>query len=278
MTLNEIKNEVASLGFEKSLSLDSSFLASVRRALNTVYNERTVIGEFRFYQSSPTPSLFTEKVFHEGGEEEVIFISGGYFSLEVCGIGEILLLDKDGERRYPFNASLTRIHDELSGDAELHLLGDFSYTGYGLTVFREKFSRNNPPSLYSPDREYDIDTLVPDFLSAYGLPRDRSGRCISGSGIFSTTLKLPYGYEGEVRVRYKRRAPRVSLDAPDKKLNIEGELIPLIALLTASYVWLDDDADKAAYYASLYREGMAAIKLYSTRLVAEEYSDVTRWA
>ena len=64
----------------------------------------------------------------------------------------------------------------------------------------------------------------------------------------------------------------------DGELDIDPECEHLLALLSASYIWLDDDAEKAQYYMSLYREGMASLKLYSTRCVNAEYEDVTGWA
>ena len=54
--------------------------------------------------------------------------------------------------------------------------------------------------------------------------------------------------------------------------------VAIVPLLAAAYVWLDDDAEKAQYYMSLYRDGMASLKLYSPRCVSTEYEDVTGWA
>ena len=91
-------------------------------------------------------------------------------------------------------------------------------------------------------------------------------------------MLLPYGYIGEAVIRYRRSAPEVSINAPDRELDIPGELETLVPLLAAAYVWLDDDADKAQYYMSLYREGMSAVKLYTRGGVNTEFCDATGWA
>ena len=61
-------------------------------------------------------------------------------------------------------------------------------------------------------------------------------------------------------------------------LDIPSELEHLVALVTASYVWLDDDPEKAQYYMSLYREGMSALKIYTRRAVDTAFTDATGWA
>ena len=70
----------------------------------------------------------------------------------------------------------------------------------------------------------------------------------------------------------------MSIDTPDRELDIPKELESLVPLLAAAYVWLDDDADKAQYYMSLYRDGMSAVKLYTRRAVDTGFENATGWA
>ena len=127
-------------------------------------------------------------------------------------------------------------------------------------------------------REYILAEEFVDFLCATCEAVDRVGRKIPGSSISSGVLTVPYEYKGEIIVKYRKRAPRVSINTPDAEFDIPAELEPLVPLLTASYIWLDDDPDKAQYYMSLYRDGMSGVKLYTRRGVDTRIADVTGWA
>ena len=95
---------------------------------------------------------------------------------------------------------------------------------------------------------------------------------------FEEQMRVPYEYAGEIILEYRKKAPAVSINAPDAELDIPSELEHLVALVTASYVWLDDDPEKAQYYMSLYRDGMSGVKLYTRKNVDTKFNDVTRWA
>lgn len=45
--------------------------------------------------------------------------------------------------------------------------------------------------------------------------------------------------------------------AEDEELDIKEELVPLLQLLTAYFVWLDDDERKAVMYYNLYQEQLS---------------------
>ena len=64
----------------------------------------------------------------------------------------------------------------------------------------------------------------------------------------------------------------------DSEVDIPREIEHLVPLLTAAYVWLDDDEEKASYYMAIYRENLASLKLYSTSCKNNSYVDLTGWA
>jgi hypothetical protein len=51
----------------------------------------------------------------------------------------------------------------------------------------------------------------------------------------------------------------------------------MLPLLTAAFMWLDDDAGKAQYYMSLYRDLVANTKRYSSNKIDTVYR-VNGWA
>ena len=279
MTLNDIKKEVAHLGFEGESAIDSGSIESaLRRALFTIYTEHGAYSRWSIYQNSLIPAFHVPEIVHKGGEDSTIALDGRAYALVVSGTGTIEIKDGNGVRAHSFSTPYGYVYGKLTGDAEMHLKGEFCYTVYDLCVYDEVFEDGYEPPKYTAVREYDLTEAIPDFLCAAGEPADRFGNKIPGASISSGMLLLPYEYKGEIVISYRKRAPRVSIDTPDVELNIPAELESLVPLLTAAYVWLDDSPEKAQYYMSLYRDGMSGVKLYTRRNVDTKVTDVTGWA
>ncbi len=278
MTLNDIKKEVAHLGFENESAIDNSIETAVKRALSMIYTEHGPQGTCRIYQNSPIPQKHIPMVVHNGTEEDVIPLAESTYSFIVSGNGIFEIKDEDGVRTQEFNTQNSYVYGRVKGSGEIRFIGEFRYTVYDLCIYGYAFADGEVPPKYGSVREYDLSKHIPDFLFALSPPTDTSGKRIDGASIRSGMLLVPYGYTGEIFLEYRKKAPEVSINSPDLELNIPTELAPLVPLLAASYVWLDDDADKAQYYMSLYRDGMSAVKLYTRRSVHTGFSDVTRWA
>ena len=124
------------------------------------------------------------------------------------------------------------------------------------------------------------DNLQIIFVDTPGIhtPKNELGRDIAGASVHANTLSVPSDYCGRIRVKYRKSIPDINPDEPDSPIDLPEEYHSLLPLLTASYVWLDDDADKAQYYMSLYREGMSALKIYANTEINPSYVDVVGWA
>ena len=84
MTLTNIKNEVAALGFETEITINSSFIYSVKRALRTIYTERGETSIIDLYQEPYLPSLYRERIVHRGDNgDTVINVSGAAYAFAV---------------------------------------------------------------------------------------------------------------------------------------------------------------------------------------------------
>lgn len=277
MTLNDIKNEVAVLGFETEPELDASLVFAVKRALGTIYTERSVYGTIRLFQSSPRPISRIKILRHKAGETVALNAKAGSFTMRTVGRGELTVNDDRGKREEGF-AGGALVFGNIYGNGTLTFTGEGNYTVFALTFFDTVLADGESPVEYGTVREYELALLADDYLCVASEPTDADGKAIKGAALCYGKLTLPYEYEGEVSVRYRRAAPKVSIDTPDEEIGVPEELKFLVALLTAAYYWLDDDAEKAQYYRSLYREGMSAVKLYNSASVGAEYRDTTRWA
>ena len=98
----------------------------------------------------------------------------------------------------------------------------------------------------------------------------RLGRCDTAARIGATIvdtidkpLLLPChtgnaGRQGAGNTKVRRCADADAVT--DTVIDLEDELVALLPLLVAAYVWADDEPAKCEYYLSLYREQEAQIK------------------
>jgi hypothetical protein len=72
-------------------------------------------------------------------------------------------------------------------------------------------------------------------------------------------MAIPEAYSGKISVVYKCAPPNLT-GGRDEEIELPLGCEHLLALLSASYIWLDDDAERAQYYMNLYREAMSSLK------------------
>ena len=278
MTLNDIKKEVAQLGFESESALEQTIELAARRALSTVYTEHGARAVGCIYQNARIPTRREPIITHSNNEDNVIALSDCSYAFVISGSGSFEISDANGTRTQSFDTPKSFVYGEVHGDGEIRFKGEFRYTVYDLCVYDGFFAEGELPPEYGTLCKYELVNILPDFLCADGEPADEHGKKIEGASVLSGVLSVPYEYKGKIILKYRKRAPEVSINTPDKELCIPPELEELVPLLTAAYVWLDDDADKAQYYMSLYRDGMSAVKVYTRGGVNTEFCDTTGWA
>ena len=279
MTLNDLKDEVAALGFDDGLSLDRALTLAANRALITIFTERPIAKTVRIISNVPTPSYHTPKIVHSGSRDIEIAVRGRAYVFRVSGKGRFTLYDGALARSYDFDSKNALFRGIIrTEDAKIVFSGDWLYTVYSFTVYPELVGEGEESIReYSPYTEYDINGAVGDFLAFLEPPR-HGGKPISDAYMQNGILRIPHGKYDEVYLTYARMPRRISLDNPAEKIDVSGECISLLPLLTAAYIWLDDDADKAQYYMSLYREGMGFIRRFNIAAYDAAYTDTTGWA
>ena len=78
-------------------------------------------------------------------------------------------------------------------------------------------------------------------------------------------LRLPIAESGTYEVIYEKAPSRFKNEKDDDEdLPLDGDLCELVPLLVASYVWLDDEPDKAQHYGALYRTAKAEIRKHES--------------
>ena len=262
MTYNDLCEEVKELGFESAIDSPARMLSAARRAQREIYSIRPVFSNAVIYQRIPKPIQHIKELASKGdGEISVPYSSAKAFSFRSTGVGSVTVRETGKEHTLTFSGLSSVTKEFLHGDGELIFKGEYSFTVTELAIFGEIVSGSTEdiPVADMP-REYDMAALVEGFISLAAPPSDSFGRIISGASLCGDLLTVPSDYSGDVCLICKRGREL----SEEGELDIPAECEPLLALLTASYYWLDDDPEKAQYYRSLYHEGMNTLR-YNNR-------------
>ena len=278
MTLNDLKNELSVLGFEREISIDKSLVFSARRALSTIYTERGVYNTLSIEHAPIMPTLICKSFVYTPNQTKAFKIKGKAVTFYVSGTGAFSITENDVKKDYTFSSHLHLWRLFIKDEATLAFYGEYSFKVIGLAVFDNVYSDSEDDLFaYGEAYEYDLSRLCDDFHSFASLPTNEYGREISGASMRSPILTIPWNYQGRINITYKSAAPHISEDTPNETIPIPKEIEHLVPLLTAAYYWVDDAPDKAEYYLSLYKDSLKAVKQFDTRVLGNGYRNVTRW-
>lgn len=125
---------------------------------------------------------------------------------------------------------------------------------------------------------YDLKENDERFLAFAKIPADERGNPIPGARTLTSLALIPKSYKGYVVFEYKRSAEMVSYSDTERELDVPKECEHLVGLLVAAFLLLDGNEALADYYMNLYREGIAAVKVYNRERLGFDYLDTTGWA
>ncbi len=277
MTLNELKNSVLDLGFETSFDNEEMLLPALRRALHLIHIERPRLKTVHFGVKPAIGRLIEESIFHKGGEDIKIPVSGIAVSFKVSGEGYLKIDYANISETREFYGNMSEIKIILRGESAITFCGEFNYSVYSLAEYDTLYSEGecNIP-IWGEAPSFNIEKIFGDFLAPNDAP-EVDGKKVLGARLEEGVLYLPKNFSGEISLTY-RRAPRyISGEDGEEEIDISRECEELLPLLVASYLWLDDDSDKANYYMALYKDAMATIKVTNPRSVGAIYT-TNGWA
>lgn len=299
MKVSELYAQVAQLGFEDSLDNDKRFLFALNRALyqlNSIRPHTSSIDVVHFpprnlLSASGTNSF--EAIMVEDGEYSVEASGGAIaYYFEVLGVGK-LFIRLDGE-----TANVIHFDSPNTLTARRGLIANPDGKNVSLT-----FASNNMMCLksialyaglyaqssdaipaYAPYYRYDLSEMTEDFLALCSPPVIEANGNLPIYGNYDVDgncLLLSEAIRGVYRVLYQRK-----LRQPDytKKPSENGEAIDLdeelcsaLPLLIGSYVWLEDEPERSAYYKNLYNERIAEIAQNKRDYKVTKIIDTNGW-
>ena len=304
MQVSDLYNQVAQLGFEKSLEDEDGFYYAANRAILQVNALRPAIATY-VINHKPMKNLVTEASFSpvERAEDlcyEASDAKAYYF--EADGKGSVYVekfddrssswqiidsVELDAQRRFTAYSGFVKDGKSfVSGPVRLRFSGDYLYSVKCVALYQHIYSDDAadiPP--YEAYTRYDIAALAGDFLTLSSPPITEDEEYEKLSGDFDVeggrVILLPHSAEGCFKVLYNRRPRGIentgSAAEDDTQIDLDEELCSLLPILIASYVWVDDEPDMSEYYLALYRERAADIIARTKNLVPVNIKNADGW-
>lgn len=303
MRVQELYDQVAGLGFEKSLEDEDWFYQAANRALLQVNFIRPAVGSYvinhkpmkNLVNSGFSPTQRSEDLIYEATNAKAYYFQAdgiGKVKIEKyhTGSGTWMLIGEvnlTGARRFSEYYGFIRDgNDFVEGPVRLRFTGDYLYSVKCVAMYEHIYSNNvQDIPAYEAYTRYDLTTLAEDFLSLSTPPITEDEEYEKLSGDYDVeggrVVLLPYSVTGCFKVLYNRRpkalANEGSAEDDESIIDLDEELCSLLPLLIASYIWLEDEPDRAQYYNSLYQSRAGEILSREKNLSPVQMKSCNDW-
>lgn len=279
MTLRELQNDVAALGFASLTDYGISLLSSANRALRLIFSESRITATARILAMNPPVIRYIKSAVHIGGCTETLPLEGRAYSLIANGLGTVTVRDKTGVRTYELTGGKKRLYGFTEGAAEIRFEGEYGFAVSSFYMYGEIFGDSEADIPDGTDRHfYDVRRSISDFAAFSGPARTEDGRILNNVMLSDGKLIIKGESNQAIFIEYKRTPRKITGANDDEIIDIPSELEGLLPLLTAAFMWLDDDEEKAQYYMQLYREFKSRIPDPGRPGGSDDYIDTNRWA
>lgn len=302
MTVSELYDHVSRLGFEDSLEDAKAFYNTANRAVMQIAAIRPQTSSVSIHHRPPVNLLgdtfapvtvVGEATYTAYGAKAYYFEADGTGSYKVEYLSEDKWLPVGGENLNgtsgyfePVRGVIKQGDVFVGGDIKLTFTSDYGLSVRAVALYDEvRGDKAEDVPAFSTFYTYDVAKIVNDFLSFSSNPvREEKGygRLMGGYNLEDQSrLILPYDASGVYRVVYNRR-PRslVGTTSPSTDtsvIDLDEELASLLPLLTAAYLWLEDEEEKAQYYMALYRERSVLVEQKTKSIKSSSVRNVYGW-
>lgn len=292
MTVKELYEQTAQLGFEDSLENIDRFYQAANRAILQVNSLRPAVNSY-IINHRPLENEIVEDTFCPvDKKEDICFeaqdVKAYYFEADGNGTaiiervlknGSVVLVSKVelvSNRQFKPYKGLIK---DAAGTVRIRFTGDYIFSVKNVAMYKYLLSANAediPP--YTPYTRYDMSRLVNDFVALNEAPAMLNGeRLYMSQDILmegESCILVPRSTKGIIKVTYKKALKALEfINKPDEdvtKIDLDEELCSLLPPLVASFVWAEDEPNLANYYMNIYRE-------WANRIEAQkiDYSNAT---
>lgn len=303
MTVSELYRAVSLLGFEDGLESAAGFCFAANRAIMQVNKIRPRTAEYEIFRhniknlvrSSFIPTIYEKDIIYEAQDAKAFYFEANGHGMafierfdgkawEILGSREIKTSAFE-----PFRGFIQADGAFVSGRVRLrftaHPDGAFVYFIKNAALYGRVYTPNEKDiPAYERYTVYDMATLCGDFLAFCSPPIREEGyeRLSTGYDIDGASrLVLPYEAQGIYKILYERKPAAIAdtgePESDETQIDLDEELCSLLPNLVASYVWADDEPEKAQYYMSLYRERAAEIAEKEENFAPVKITNVSGW-
>lgn len=303
MRVQELYDQVAGLGFEKSLEDDDWFYQAANRALLQVNFLRPAISSYvinhkpmkNLIDGSFTPVERSEDLIYEAENAKAYYFQADgigrvYIERLNTGTNNWVMVDTfemTGARRFTEYSGFIRAGKEfITGPVRLRFSGEYLYSVKNVAMYEHIYSDNAADiPAYEAYTRYDMTALAEDFLTLSTPPITEDEEYKKLSGDYDVeggrVILLPYSVTGCFKVLYNRRpkeliAKGLAQDDEDV-IDLDEELCSLLPVLIASFIWLEDEPDRAQYYYSQYQARAGEILAREKNLSPVQYRSCNGW-
>jgi hypothetical protein len=304
MTVSELYLSVAQLGFETSLEDESSFINTANRALLQVNALRPAAKSYflnHYSLDNVIENVSTNKTMKISGSDTIFTASRAKaYYFEAKGFGEYyieMLQDDDwkliGEGAINSTTSFTQLRGFIKKDGSFYdgrvrirFYSECILFIRNIAIYEEIYSKSvDDIPQYGSTVRYDMRVLVDDFMSFKDPPitNDESfARLNQNYDIESESiLILPYDKKGNYKINYNRMPKLLKYNGGASSdttvIDLDEDLAMLLPTLIASYIWVDDEPEKATHYLSLYNSLAAFIVSTRKNSAPTHFIDETGW-
>ena len=303
MKIHELYASVAELGFEDSLEDIPAFFAAANRALLQINALRPLTAILDIYHRRP------ENLIHGANHdiveyvgEDVIYpasdVAKGFY-FEVLGEGECRIEAYNTTtssweiiRRIEFSNKIFTAYRGfikkdgafITDEVRLRFMGDYAYQIRNAAMWGVVYSSDETEvPAYEVHARYDLRQLDPDFIELCDNPFLSSFTRLTDDYYFenNSVIILPANEAREIKIKYKKSPKQlVYTDSPEEDITdieLDPELVQLMPLLVAAYIWIDENDGKAQYYLDLYYRRAAEIEAKNRSREGAKYANVTGW-
>lgn len=264
MTVLEVKEAVLGYGYSRDLGgSDGLFYTSLNLAMQEVNRIRPALGTVVIvHEPAKAVASWPEVTLVTNEEPRVYTAVARSLVFEVSGNGGVTVTGAtiDGSDMKSWNAGSGWMRFVATADSSKEIALTFS----GDCFYIRNVAAYAVPATFTGEVvEYDLKTndfaratlpLYKDGVEFF--PDDRRAMLIDGR-----YLRLPNSDRGTYEVRYEKTPQRFKDEDSDKEeILLDADLAELLPLLVASYVWRDDEPEKASAYYSLYSVASSRVR------------------
>ncbi len=270
MTFSQVKKELIHLGFEQELDtdLEENLIEAVNRAVKAINELRPKRAELAIVHSCEVPD-FNDAALHVLGRHSFEWSDGKAIWFEAVGQGKLTVKTRTGvltEKTWENRSGFIEISTTFDGDGDALTFvfeGSPRASVRNICVYNTAYTEGHVPG-YAVKRTYDLAVLTDGaYLHLTKAPIVDTGAFVIDLSevyeIHGDRLVIPCMQSGVISLEYRTRVPAITGDDPEEEIPLEEDLAALVPPLSAFWLWLDDDQEKAAVYKQLYTEMAARI-------------------